>query len=71
MTNKIYYGEDHIRKEATGEKLEEILSAQAEAKSKLEEAKKLEDAKEAARARAIDKLEQLGLTAEEIAALRA
>jgi hypothetical protein len=71
MTDKIYYGEDHIRKEATGKRLEEILSAQAEARSEIERLKAIEDAKEAARASAIDKLAKLGLTAEEIAALRA
>jgi hypothetical protein len=69
MTDKIYVGVDGKRIEAKGEQLEYILQAQAE----MQEAQKLfeaeQQAKEAARASAMDKLKKLGLTDEEIEAL--
>jgi 5-carboxymethyl-2-hydroxymuconate isomerase len=65
MTEKIFYGEDGIRKEAKGEKLEYILQAQAEAQ---EQQRLLEveiEAKEQLKQSAIAKLAAIGLTEEE------
>jgi hypothetical protein len=69
MSDKIYYGEDGIRKEAKGNKLEEILQMQAEAQESQRLIEAEQQAKEAARQSAIDKLKKLGLNEEEIAAL--
>jgi len=69
MSDKIYIGIDGKRIEAKGEQLDYILQAQAE----MQEAEKLfeaeQQAKEAARASAMNKLSALGLTDEEISAL--
>jgi len=69
MTDKIYIGIDGKRQEAKGENLEQVLFAQAEAQEvqRLFEAE--QQAKEEAKASAMDKLKKLGLTDDEIAAL--
>ena len=69
MSDKIFYGEDGVRKEAKGEQLNYILQTQAEA----QEAQRLIEAeqtkKDADRASAMAKLSKLGLTDDEIASL--
>jgi SOS response regulatory protein OraA/RecX len=69
MTDKIYIGVDDKKIEAKGEQLEYILQTQAE----MQEAQRLleaeQQAKEAAKASAMNKLATLGLTDEEISAL--
>jgi len=68
-TNKIYVQFNDKKTEAKGELLEQILKDQSE----YAEAQRLieaeQQAKEAARQSAIDKLKKLGLNEEEIAAL--
>lgn len=69
MTEKIYIGIDGKRIEAKGEVLEQILKDRAEAELEASRIEAEQQAKEAARQSAMDKLAKLGLTAEEIAAL--
>jgi len=69
MTDKIYYGDNGIRKEAKGEKLQEILQAQADAQEAQRLVEAEQQAKEAARESAMAKLKALGLTDDEISAL--
>jgi hypothetical protein len=69
MSEKIYYGEDGIRKEATGKVLEQILKDRAEyaEEQRLIEAEKL--AKEEAKVNAMAKLTALGLNEDEVKAI--
>jgi hypothetical protein len=69
QNDKIYIIKNNKRVEAKGKDLDYILEIQAEAQEqeKLFEAE--QQAKEAARASAMDKLKKLGLTDEEIEAL--
>ena len=69
MSDKVYFGENGIRKEAKGEVLEQILLDREKwaEEQRLLEAEQL--AKEEARKSAMAKLKKLGLTDDEIAAL--
>ncbi len=69
MSEKIYIGINNKRVEATGEVLEQILKDQAEAEERARLIEAEQQAKEAARASAMNKLSALGLTDEEISAL--
>jgi len=69
MSEKIYYGDETGRHEAKGKTLEYILQTQAEAAEQARLIEAEQQAKEAARASAMDKLKKLGLTDEEIEAL--
>lgn len=69
MTDKIYILENGKKIEAKGEKLDYVLSWQAEAQSEQNRIEAEQKAKEEARQSAMDKLKKLGLTDEEIAAL--
>jgi hypothetical protein len=69
MTEKIYIYKDEKRQEAKGEDLEYILQTQAEIQEQARLIEAEQQAKEAARQSAIDKLKKLGLNEEEIAAL--
>lgn len=65
MTDKIYVQEDGEKREATKEELTQILADQAA----YDAFKAEEESKSEARSSALAKLEALGLTEEEIAAL--
>jgi regulator of protease activity HflC (stomatin/prohibitin superfamily) len=69
MSEKIYIGINNKRVEAKGEVLEQILKDQAEAQAVQSRIEAEQQAKEAARASAMNKLSALGLTDEEISAL--
>jgi wobble nucleotide-excising tRNase len=69
MSDKIYIGIDDKRIEAKGEQLDYILQAQAEATEQARLIEAEQQAKEAAKASAMNKLSALGLTDEEISAL--
>jgi hypothetical protein len=69
MSDKIYIGIDDKRIEATGKVLEQILKDQAEAQETQRLIEAEQQAKEAAKASAMNKLSSLGLTDEEISAL--
>ena len=67
--NKIYLQIDGKRIEAKGEALEQILKDQSEAQAQASRIEAEQKAKEEARQSAIAKLQKLGLTDDEIAAL--
>ena len=69
MTDKFYIQIGNKKQEAKGEQLQEILQAQKEMANNLSLLEAEQQAKEAARKSAMDKLAKLGLTEEEIAAL--
>jgi type VI protein secretion system component Hcp len=69
MADKIYIGINDKKIEAKGEQLEYILQTQADAQESERLIEAEQQAKEAARASAMDKLKKLGLTDEEIEAL--
>jgi predicted DNA binding protein len=69
MSDKIYIGIDDKRIEAKGEVLEQILKDRADAELEASRIEAEQQAKEAAKASAMDKLKKLGLTDEEIEAL--
>jgi len=69
MADKIYIGIDNKRIEAKGEVLENLLQAQAEAQAEQSRIEAEQQAKEATKQSAMDKLAALGLNEEEVAAL--
>ena len=69
MSEKIYYGEDGKRVEAKGEKLEYILSWQADIEAEQKRIEAEQTAKAEAKASAMAKLAALGLSDEEIQAI--
>jgi hypothetical protein len=69
MTEKIYIQVDNEVIEVTGKELEKILATQSQMQQILTLEQTEKNAKNAARESALAKLEELGLTEEEIAAL--
>jgi DNA polymerase III delta subunit len=68
--DKIYYSDNGIKKEAKGEKLQEILALQKEVNDEELFNKTAKIDKESARASAIKKLAEIaGLTEEELASI--
>jgi len=68
-TEKIFIGIDNERVELKGSELETFVAERAEMQAETEARQVEADAKAAARESALAKLADLGLTAEEIAAL--
>lgn len=69
MSEKIYIQKNDKRVEAKGEELEAILEFQAEQQEQARLLEAEQQAKEAAKVSAMAKLQKLGLTDDEIAAL--
>jgi hypothetical protein len=69
MSETIWIQENDLRREATEAEIKQIALDKKEAERIANEAKLLEQAKEAARLSAIAKLEAIGLTLEEVIAL--
>lgn len=68
MSEKIYVQVDGEKIEATGEQLDYIVSAMAETQAELQADLARKEAIETAKASAIAKLQELGLTVEEVKA---
>jgi hypothetical protein len=69
MSETIYINEDGKKRKATNEEIAQIEQAQAEAQEAQRLIEAEQQAKEAAKASAMNKLSSLGLTDEEISAL--
>ena len=69
MSEKIYYSDSTGKHEAKGEKLDYILSWQADVKAEQSRIEAEQTKKDADRASAMAKLSKLGLTDDEIASL--
>ena len=69
MSNIIYVHENGVRRQATADETEYILATQNDFMSKQSELDVKAEAEQTARENAIKKLADLGLTADEVAAL--